>query len=92
MNENAARRRLDKKLDSLARDGEGSAGNARSFHKATRSYGKAIIDAALDDMAQDEAEATDPCVWCGEPCVSLCCSKACHNEAVKLGIIQANQK
>lgn len=87
MNENSARRKLDKKLDSIARDGEGGAGNAKGFHKATRMYGKAIIDASLEEMAEDEAEAMEPCIMCGTPCVSLCCSAECNAEAIKIGIL-----
>jgi hypothetical protein len=90
MNENAARRKLDKKLDTLARDSESGTGNAKGFHKAVRNYGKALVDAALEDMAQDEAEAMEPCIMCDNMCVSMCCSKACYDEAEKLGIIQAD--
>jgi len=80
MNENAARRKLDKKLDTLARDSESGTGNAKGFHKAVRAYGKALVDAALEDMALDEEEAMDICVNCGKQCKSFTCSKACAAE------------
>jgi hypothetical protein len=91
MREENARRRLDKRLDTRVRDGEGGTGNAKGFHKAVRRYGKALVDSALEDIAQDEAEAMEPCIMCGEPCVSLCCSNACHKEAVGIGIIPADK-
>lgn len=88
--EESARRKLDKTLHNLARDREGGTGNARRFHKATRTYGRAIIDAALEDMAVDNAEAKEPCIMCDKLCVSLCCSKACHEEAIRIGVINAD--
>ena len=91
MNENAARRKLDKKLDNLSRDSESGTGNAKGFHKAVRAYGKALVDAALEDMVQDEEENKEQCIMCDNMCAKLCCSKACYDEALKLGIIQADQ-
>jgi len=92
MREGNYRRKLDKKLDTIARDMEGGTGNARSLHKAVTAYGKALIDDALDNMAQDEAEEMDPCVMCGQPCVGLCCSNTCEKEAVNIGLFKRSDK
>lgn len=88
MREENARRKLDKKVDTLARDKENTVGNAKGFHKAVRAYGKALIHSALEDLAEDTDEAMDPCIMCAKPCVSLCCSHECKREAVQLGVIQ----
>lgn len=87
MREENARRKLNKKLDTLARDVDGGIGNGKGFHKAVRAYGKALIDSALEDIAQDEAEAMQPCIMCGRECTKLCCSNECKEEAVSLGVI-----
>lgn len=91
MREENARRKINKKLDTLARDRDGGTGNAKGFHKSVRAYGKALIDVALEDMAEAGAEAMEPCIMCGTECQSLCCSHDCAEEAVKLGIIPANK-
>ncbi len=88
MNESAAKRKLDKKLDSLARDSEGGVGNARSLTKATRAYGKAIIESALDETTFESTNDSDSCVICDKACNSVCCSDACRKEAVNLGLIK----
>lgn len=91
MKEENARRKLDKKLDTRVRDMEGGTGDAKGFHKAVRRYGKALVDSALEDMAQDEENSMDPCIMCARPCISLCCSKACHSEAESIGVIRSEK-
>lgn len=88
MREENAKRKLDKRLDSRLRDPSGNTGNANGFHKMMRSYGRALIDSSLNEMAEDEAEALEPCIMCGIPCVSVCCSNSCSREAVRIGVIK----
>lgn len=92
MNAESCRRKLNKKLDARVRDTDGGTGNAKSFHKAVRRLGRALVDSALEDIAQDEAEAMEPCVMCPKMCPVMFCSKACEDEAVELGLISPNNK
>lgn len=81
-------RRLDKKANNTIRDGEGGLGNARGVVKANRALSKAIIENALDEIAQDEEEKLDECIMCGRACVKAVCSEKCKANGVEAGLIR----
>ncbi len=81
-------RRLDKKANNTIRDGEGGLGNARGITKANRALSKAIVENALEELDQEEAEQLTPCIMCGNECVSITCSPECGEEAMKIDLIR----
>lgn len=86
--EKSAKRRLDKKINSVSHDANGAVGDTSAYNKAQRAYSKVIIEDALDNNADNDSiiNKEDRCIMCNAECESLCCSPKCADEAKKLGL------